>query len=39
MKNGLDANMQSMTQAEKTMLRYQYVMANTATSQGERLAA
>ncbi len=35
MKNGLDANMQSMTQAEKTMLRYQYVMANTTAAQGD----
>lgn len=26
MKQGLDANISSMTQAEKTMLRYQYVM-------------
>lgn len=31
LKNGLDANIDSMTQAEKTMLRYQYVMANTQT--------
>lgn len=29
LKNGIDANVQSMTQAEKTMLRYQYVLANT----------
>lgn len=35
LKNGLDANIQSMTQAEKTMLRYQYVMANTAAAQGD----
>lgn len=28
LKQGLDANMQSMTQAEKTLLRYQYVMSN-----------
>ena len=27
LKNGLDANVKAMTQAEKTMLRYQYVMA------------
>lgn len=27
--NGLEADMQKMTQAEKTMLRYQYVLANT----------
>ena len=31
MKQGLDANVDSMSQAEKTMLRYQYVMANTQT--------
>lgn len=35
MKNGLDANIKSMTQAEKTMLRYQYVMANTGAAQGD----
>lgn len=35
MKNGLDANIQSMSQAEKTMLRYQYVMANTGAAQGD----
>ena len=35
MKNGLDANIDSMTQAEKTMLRYQYVMANTGAAQGD----
>lgn len=35
MKNGLDANIDSMTQAEKTMLRYQYVMANTRAAQGD----
>ena len=29
MKQGLDADIQSMSQAEKTMLRYQYVIANT----------
>ena len=33
MKNGLDANIKSMTQAQKTMLRYQYVMANATASQ------
>ena len=27
LKNGLDADIDSMTQAEKTLLRYQYVMA------------
>ena len=35
LKNGLDANISSMTQAQKTMLRYQYVMANTAIAQGD----
>lgn len=35
MKNGLDANIASMSQAEKTMLRYQYVMANTGAVQGD----
>ena len=35
LKNGLDANIDSMTQAEKTMLRYQYVMANTKTVQND----
>lgn len=35
MKNGLDANIQSMTQAEKTMLRYRYVMAMTTAAQGD----
>lgn len=28
LKNGIDADVASMSQAEKTMLRYQYVMAN-----------
>lgn len=35
MKNGLDANIKSMTQAEKTMLRYQYVMANSGHIMGD----
>lgn len=35
LKNGLDADMKSMSQAEKTMLRYQYVMANTGAAQGD----
>lgn len=35
LKNGIDANVQSMSQAEKTMLRYQYVMANTGSAQGD----
>lgn len=37
--NGIDANMQKMTQAEKTMLRYQYVLANTGAAAGKKLAA
>ena len=35
MKNGIDANVKSMSQAEKTLLRYQYVMANTTAAQGD----
>ena len=35
LKNGLDANIKSMTQAEKTMLRYQYVMANVSGVLGD----
>lgn len=35
MKNGLDANIKSMTQAQKAMLRYQYVMANATAAQGD----
>lgn len=35
MKQGLDADVQSMSQAEKTMLRYQYVLANTTAAQGD----
>lgn len=35
LKQGIDANIQSMSQAEKTMIRYQYVMANTAAAQGD----
>jgi len=35
LKNGIDADMQSMTQAQKTLLRYQYVLANTTTVQGD----
>ena len=34
-KNGLDAAISSMSQAEKTMLRYQYVLANTTAAQGD----
>lgn len=35
MKEGLDANISSMSQAEKAMLRYNYVMANTGAAQGD----
>lgn len=35
MKQGLDANISSMSQAEKTMLRYRYVIANTEAVQGD----
>lgn len=35
MKQGIDVNIQSMSQAEKTMLRYQYVLANTGAAQGD----
>lgn len=35
MKNGIDAKVKSMSQAEKTLLRYQYVMANTGAAQGD----
>ena len=35
MKQGIDANMKSMSQAEKTMLRYRYVLANTTAAQGD----
>lgn len=35
LSKGLDANISSMTQAEKTMLRYQYVIENTANAQGD----
>lgn len=33
--NGLDGNIKKMTQAEKTMLRYQYVMANMGHVMGD----
>jgi len=32
---GIEANFKTMTQAEKTMLRYQYVMAHTENIQGD----
>lgn len=35
MKHGIDADIQSMTQAEKTMLRYQYVLAQTTSAHGD----
>lgn len=35
LKQGLDADMKAMSQAEKTMLRYQYVLANTKAAQGD----
>lgn len=35
LKQGLDADMRAMSQMEKTMLRYQYVMANTTAAQGD----
>lgn len=35
MTQGLNANMKAMTQAEKTMLRYQYVLAHTGAAQGD----
>lgn len=35
MRNGMEANMKTMTQAEKTLLRYQYVMANTTAAHGD----
>ena len=35
LKNGMDANVESMSQMEKSMLRYQYVMANTGAAQGD----
>ena len=34
-KQGIDANIKSMSQAEKTMLRYQYVIAQTGAAQGD----
>lgn len=35
MKQGIDAKVSSMSQAEKAMLRYQYVMAHTTAVQGD----
>ncbi|MBO7676270.1 MAG: hypothetical protein J6S49_01975, partial [Erysipelotrichaceae bacterium] len=35
MANGLDSNIEKMSQAEKTMLRYQYVMTRAAGAMGD----
>lgn len=35
LKNGMDADIKSMSQAEKTMLRYQYVLANTKAAHND----
>ena len=35
LNQGIEANFKTMTQAQKSMLRYQYVMANTAAAQGD----
>lgn len=35
LNNGLNANISSMSQAEKAMLRYQYTMERTAVAQGD----
>ena len=35
LKEGLDANIESMTQAEKAMLRYQYVLTHTKAAHGD----
>lgn len=35
LNNGMNVNVQKMTQAEKTMLRYQYVMANSQHIMGD----
>lgn len=35
LNNGIDANVKKMTQAQKTLLRYQYVLANTSAAQGD----
>ena len=35
MKQGIDADISSMSQAEKTMLRYQYTMANSTAAMGD----
>lgn len=33
--NGMDIDIKKMSQAEKTMIRYQYVLANTTAAQGD----
>lgn len=33
--HGMDVDIKKMTQAEKTMIRYQYVLANTTAAQGD----
>ena len=35
LSEGMNANIESMTQAEKAMLRYQYVLAHTGAAQGD----
>ena len=35
LRNGMEANIKTMTQAEKTLLRYQYVMANTTAAHSD----
>lgn len=35
LRNGMEANIKTMTQAEKTLLRYEYVMANTTAAHGD----
>ena len=35
LNNGMKANIKTMTQAEKTLLRYQYVMAQTTAAHGD----
>ena len=35
LSQGMNANIKSMTQAEKTLLRYNYVMAHTGAAQGD----
>lgn len=37
LENGMNANLKTMTQWEKTLLRYQYVLAHTTAAQGDFL--